>query len=114
MWLKLPRMRVYCVTLYNANSINLNNGCKCIDESSRFILHLHLISILQCDSMPGQLIVLTLYSLDSAVYTPEDGGNWMLAKLNVQITDLGYAQIVEHLAKVMILKCCTYFIFACL
>ena len=52
--------------------------------------------------MPGQLIVLTLYSLDSAVYTPEDGGSWMLAKLNVQITDLGYAQIVEHLAKVMI------------
>ena len=52
--------------------------------------------------MPGQLIVLTLYSLDSAVYTPEDDGNWMLAKLNVQITDLGYAQIVEHLAKVMI------------
>ena len=52
--------------------------------------------------MLGQLIVLTLYSLDSAVYTPEDGGNWMLAKLNVQITDLGYAQIVEHLAKVMI------------
>ena len=37
------------------------------------------------------------------MYTPEDGGNWMLAKLNVQITDLGYAQIVEHLAKVMIL-----------
>ena len=63
--------------------------------------------------MPGQLIVLSLYSLDSAVYTPEDGGNWMLAKLNVQITDLGYAQIVEHLAKVMTLKCCTYFIFAC-
>ena len=52
--------------------------------------------------MLGQLIVLTLYSLDSAVYTPDDGGNWMLAKLNVQITDLGYAQIVEHLAKVMI------------
>ncbi|XP_073245917.1 polyunsaturated fatty acid 5-lipoxygenase-like isoform X2 [Porites lutea] len=40
------------------------------------------------------------YKPDSAVYTPEDGGNWMLAKLNVQITDLGYAQIVEHLAKI--------------
>ncbi|KAL9957185.1 hypothetical protein ACROYT_G038792 [Oculina patagonica] len=36
---------------------------------------------------------------DSAVYTPEDGDNWMLAKLNVQITDIGYAQIAEHLAK---------------
>jgi len=34
------------------------------------------------------------------VYTPEDGDNWMLAKLNVQVTDLGYSQIVEHLAKV--------------
>ena len=46
------------------------------------------------------------------MYTPEDGGNWLLAKLNVQITDAGYAGIVEHLAKVMILilKCCTYFI----
>ena len=38
----------------------------------------------------------------SAVYTPEDGDNWMLAKLNLQITDLGYVQIVEHLAKVNI------------
>ena len=40
------------------------------------------------------------FFLDSAVYTPEDGDNWMLAKLNLQITDLGYAQIVEHLGKV--------------
>lgn len=38
----------------------------------------------------------------SAVHTPEDGDNWMLAKLNLQITDLGYVQIVEHLAKVNI------------
>lgn len=37
---------------------------------------------------------------DSAVFTPEDEGNWMMAKLNVQVTDLGYGQIVEHLAKV--------------
>ncbi|XP_068673786.1 polyunsaturated fatty acid 5-lipoxygenase-like isoform X2 [Montipora foliosa] len=37
---------------------------------------------------------------DSAVFTPSDGDNWMLAKLNVQVTDLGYSQIVEHLAKV--------------
>ena len=42
----------------------------------------------------------TLCSLDSVVYTPKDGDNWMIAKLNVQITDLGYSQIVEHLAKV--------------
>ena len=34
------------------------------------------------------------------MYTPNDGANWMLAKLNVQVTDLGYGQIVEHLAKV--------------
>ena len=37
------------------------------------------------------------------MYTPEDGDNWMLAKLNLQITDLGYAQIVEHLGKVNII-----------
>ena len=44
-----------------------------------------------------------LLFLGSAVYTPEDGDNWMLAKLNLQITDLGYAQIVEHLGKVNII-----------
>ena len=37
----------------------------------------------------------------SVVYTPKDEGNWMLAKLNVQITDLGYSQIAEHLGKVL-------------
>lgn len=37
----------------------------------------------------------------SAVYTPANGDNWMMAKLNVQITDLGYAQLVEHLDKVL-------------
>ncbi|KAL9962251.1 hypothetical protein ACROYT_G031333 [Oculina patagonica] len=40
------------------------------------------------------------YKPGSAVYTPANGGNWMMAKLNVQITDLGYAQLVEHLAKI--------------
>ncbi|XP_078349100.1 polyunsaturated fatty acid 5-lipoxygenase-like isoform X3 [Oculina patagonica] len=40
------------------------------------------------------------YTPDSVVYTPSDGDNWLIAKLNVQITDLGYSQIVEHLAKV--------------
>jgi len=40
------------------------------------------------------------YEPNSAVYTPKDGDNWMMAKLNVQVTDLGYSQIVEHLAKV--------------
>lgn len=40
------------------------------------------------------------YTPDSSVYTPDDKDNWMLAKLNVQVTDLGYAQIVEHLGKV--------------
>ncbi|CAH3169166.1 unnamed protein product, partial [Porites evermanni] len=40
------------------------------------------------------------YTPDSVVFTPEDEGNWMMAKLNVQVTDLAYAQIVEHLAKV--------------
>ncbi|XP_068717240.1 uncharacterized protein [Montipora capricornis] len=40
------------------------------------------------------------YKPDSAVFTPIDGDNWMLAKLNVQVTDFGYSQVVEHLAKV--------------
>lgn len=40
------------------------------------------------------------YTPDSSVYTPDDDDNWKLAKLNVQVTDLGYAQIVEHLGKV--------------
>lgn len=40
------------------------------------------------------------YTPESVVFTPEDEGNWMMAKLNVQVTDLAYAQIVEHLAKV--------------
>ncbi|XP_015779645.1 PREDICTED: allene oxide synthase-lipoxygenase protein-like [Acropora digitifera] len=52
--------------------------------------HNHLVPVaIQMDFTPG-----------SAVYSPEDGDNWMLAKLNLQITDLGYSQIVEHLAKV--------------
>ena len=42
----------------------------------------------------------TLFPLGSAVYTPGDGDNWLMAKLNVQITDIGYAQIAEHLARV--------------
>ena len=36
------------------------------------------------------------------MYTPNDGDNWMLAKLNVQVTDVGYAQFVEHLGRVCI------------
>lgn len=38
--------------------------------------------------------------IGSSVYTPTNGDNWMMAKLNVQITDLGYSQLVEHLDKV--------------
>lgn len=45
---------------------------------------------IQMDSKPG-----------SKVYTPNDGDNWLIAKLNVQVTDLGYSQIVEHLSKVL-------------
>ena len=36
------------------------------------------------------------------MYTPNDGDNWMLAKLNVQVTDVGYAQFVVHLGRVCI------------
>lgn len=44
------------------------------------------------------------FSSDSAVYTPKDGDNWMLAKLNVQTTDIGYSQLAEHLGRVRILN----------
>ncbi|KAK3750755.1 hypothetical protein QZH41_009316, partial [Actinostola sp. cb2023] len=37
---------------------------------------------------------------DAQVFTPQDGDNWMLAKLNMQATDFGCSQIVEHLDKV--------------
>ncbi|KAK3750756.1 hypothetical protein QZH41_009317 [Actinostola sp. cb2023] len=37
---------------------------------------------------------------DAQVFTPQDGDNWMLAKLNMQSTDLGCSQVVEHLDKV--------------
>lgn len=40
------------------------------------------------------------YFSDSPIYTPQDGDMWMLAKLNVQLTDLGCSQMVEHLTKV--------------
>ena len=54
-----------------------------------------------CKLKPLRLTLrLSLSLIDSAVYTPADGDNWLLAKLNVQITDIGYAQITEHLAKV--------------
>nr|BAK20442.1 lipoxygenase [Actineria villosa] len=39
-------------------------------------------------------------NLDSPIYSPQDGDNWMLAKLNMQLTDLGNSQMVEHLTKV--------------
>ncbi|XP_048582836.1 polyunsaturated fatty acid 5-lipoxygenase [Nematostella vectensis] len=38
------------------------------------------------------------YKPDSAVFTPKDGGKWTLAKLNVQVTDGGYSQMVDHLS----------------
>lgn len=54
-----------------------------------------------CKLKPLRLtLTLSLSLIDSAVYTPANGDNWLLAKLNVQITDIGYAQITEHLAKV--------------
>ncbi|XP_031560850.1 arachidonate 5-lipoxygenase-like [Actinia tenebrosa] len=40
------------------------------------------------------------YKPDSPVYTPRDGCKWTLAKLNVQLTDLAQAQLIEHLSKV--------------
>lgn len=34
------------------------------------------------------------------MYTPQDGDNWRLAKLNVHQADLSCSQVVEHLSKV--------------
>ena len=39
-------------------------------------------------------------SLDAQVFTPQDGDEWMHAKLNMQLTDFGSSQIVEHLCDV--------------
>ncbi|XP_032236516.2 polyunsaturated fatty acid 5-lipoxygenase [Nematostella vectensis] len=39
------------------------------------------------------------YKPDSRVFTPRDGGHWTLAKLNLQLSDFGYSQMVEHLSK---------------
>jgi len=43
-------------------------------------------------------------STDSPVFSPVDGGSWMLAKMVVQATDYAHSQIVEHLLKVRALK----------
>lgn len=43
------------------------------------------------------------YKPDSSVFTPKDGDLWTLAKLNLQVTDYGYNQLVEHLLKVHLL-----------
>ena len=40
---------------------------------------------------------------DSTVHTPVDGDLWTLAKLNLEVTDYGYNQIVEHLLKAHLL-----------
>jgi len=39
------------------------------------------------------------YKTDSPVYSPEDGGLWILAKESFQVTDFAYVEIVEHLLK---------------
>ena len=66
--------------------------------------HLHFRRFTSVLTLPkiANFLSIFLFFSGSAVYTPEDGDNWMLAKLNLQITDLGYVQIVEHLAKVKI------------
>ena len=40
--------------------------------------------------------------LDSPVFSPVDGGPWMLARLAVQATDYAHSQMIEHLLKVRI------------
>lgn len=40
---------------------------------------------------------------DSPVFSPMNGGSWMLAKWAVQATDYAYSQIIEHLLKIHLL-----------
>ena len=39
------------------------------------------------------------HTTDSAVYSPEDGDLWLLAKDSFQVTDYAYVEMVEHLLK---------------
>lgn len=45
--------------------------------------------------------MVTLLSTDSPVFSPVDGGSWMLAKMVVQATDYAHSQMIEHLLKVI-------------
>jgi len=40
------------------------------------------------------------YKPDSPVFSPADGGSWMLAKMVVQATDYAHSQMIEHLLKI--------------
>ncbi|XP_078365273.1 allene oxide synthase-lipoxygenase protein-like [Oculina patagonica] len=40
------------------------------------------------------------YKPDSPVFSPSDGGSWMLAKSVVQATDYAHSQMIEHLLKI--------------
>ncbi|KAL9986386.1 hypothetical protein ACROYT_G000525 [Oculina patagonica] len=51
---------------------------------------------------PAQLQPMAIqldFKPDSAVYSPEDGDLWALAKENFQVTDFAYVEMVEHLLK---------------
>ena len=49
------------------------------------------------------IILLTFLITDCEVFTPNDGDNWLLAKLSVQAADSAISQISEHLVKIHIL-----------
>lgn len=40
---------------------------------------------------------------DAAVFTPNDGGKWLMAKEEVQLADIVYVEIIEHLLKTHLL-----------
>ncbi|XP_078370774.1 polyunsaturated fatty acid 5-lipoxygenase-like [Oculina patagonica] len=43
------------------------------------------------------------YKPDSPVFSPVDGGSWMMARLAVQATDYAHSQMIEHLLKLHLL-----------
>ena len=48
-------------------------------------------------------IFLSKTKIDSPVYSPIDGKKWLNAKMELQIADFAYEELVEHLAKTHLL-----------
>ena len=50
-----------------------------------------------------KFFLVSVICIGSRVDTPRDGDLWTLAKLNLQVTDMTYSQVVDHLVKVHLL-----------